>query len=513
MKDIAASLLLVSGLLFGLATQAHSQSLQSRIDDLVSEYVLHQQFMGTVLVAEKGEIIFAKGYGLADVEQDIPNTPETKFMIGSITKQFTAMLVMQLIEAGKLRFDNTISDFVPAFPRDIGGRITIEMLLSHRSGLPFPEGIEKYYYATRKDEYLQEFVRQLEEEGLRFDPGEGYGYSNAGYFILGLIIEGVTGKPYEVVLKEQILQPLSMLDTGCDRDGLVLENRARSYQRLPDGYITWNEDTNGYDPSVCGFGSGNLYSTILDLLKFSEALSTTQLLSRQYMDMYLQMRTVKTAPPIPLIPQELVDEFFGTCGSGFVGEIAVTEDPETKEADTCYWHDGTWKLFKSNHFHYTRKDQVIIICSNCSFLCEGNEMVLKIHQLLNNKPYDHIRIKHSLSQYVSEDVAMHAGIPAAMAEYLRFKDDTAHFVVPGQDWLIWAGRYVAEEMGDLDNAILILQTTVSEFPESWEGFNALAETYLLRSDTVLALQSCRKSLDLNPDGEDARRMITQLGRK
>jgi hypothetical protein len=140
-------------------------------------------------------------------------------------------------------------------------------------------------------------------------------------------------------------------------------------------------------------------------------------------------------------------------------------------------------------------------------------MVLKIHQLLNNKPYDHIRIKHSLSQYVSEDVAMHAGIPAAMAEYLRFKDDTAHFVVPGQDWLIWAGRYVAEEMGDLDNAILILQTTVSEFPESWEGFNALAETYLLRSDTVLALQSCRKSLDLNPDGEDARRMITQLGRK
>ncbi|HUU44221.1 MAG TPA: serine hydrolase [Acidobacteriota bacterium] len=495
------------------ASQVESRNLQSEVDSLLNDYVVNHNFMGAILVAENGGIILAKGYGLADVENNIPNTPKTKFMIGSITKQFTAILVMQLVERGTLRLDNTISDFLPAFPRDVGDRITIAMLLSHRSGLPFPEGIEKYYYATTKDEYLQEFIKQLKEEGLRFEPGEGYGYSNAGYFILGLIIERVTGKPYEVVLKEQILQPLGMLDTGCDRDGLVLENRARSYQRLPDGYITWNDDTNGYDPSVCGFGYGNLYSTILDMFKFSEALSTTQLLSRQYMDMYLQMRTVKTAPPIPLIPQELVDKFFTSCGSGFVGEIAVVQDPETKEADTCYWHDGTWKLFKSNHFRYTGKDQVIIICSNCSFLCEGNEMVLKIHQLLNNKPYDHIIIKHSLSQYISEDVAMHAGIPAAIDEYHRFKDDTAHFIVPGQDWLIWAGRYVAEEMGDLDNAILLLQTAVSEFPESWEGYDALAETHLLRGDTAAAIQCCRNSLAVNPANETAKKMITQLGGK
>jgi CubicO group peptidase (beta-lactamase class C family) len=512
MKHVALLRLCLIALLCGLASQVHSQSLQARIDDLVNEYVADQQFMGSVLVAEKGDVIFAKGYGLADVEQNIPNTPETKFMIGSITKQFTAMLVMQLVEKGELGLDNVISDFLPDFPRDIGDRITIEMLLSHRSGLPFPEGIEKYYSATTKGDYLQEFIRQLNEEGLRFNPGEGYGYSNAGYFILGLIVEKVTGKTYEAVLNEQILQPLGMLDTGCDRNGLVLENRARSYQKLPDRYITWNDEMYAYDPGICGFGYGNLYSTIRDLFEFSKALSTNQLLSKKYMDMYLKTRTVKTRPPIPNIPQELVDEFFGTCGSGFVGEISVTEDPETKEKQTFYWHDGTDKLFKSNHFHYSGKEQIIIICSNCSFLCEGNEMVLKIHQLLNNKPYDHILIKHSLTQYIEEDVGTHAGVSAAIDEYRRFKNDTVHFIVPGKEYFINISSNVAEA-GNLDGAVEILRAAITEFPGYWEAYDALGETQLLRGDTTAAIQCYRKSLDLNPENETAKKMITQLGRK
>src|SRR4030042_6675338 len=153
----------------GFFFQRCSQSLPPRIDDLMKDYVAHHQFMGTVLVAEKGKVVFAKGYGLADVDRNMPNTPETKFMIGSITKQFTAMLVTQLVEKGWVRLENTISDFIPEFPADIGKVITIEMLLNHASGLRLPEGIEKYYYASKKDEFLQEFIKQQSEEGLRFD--------------------------------------------------------------------------------------------------------------------------------------------------------------------------------------------------------------------------------------------------------------------------------------------------------------------------------------------------------
>ena len=107
---------------------------------------------------------------------------------------------------------------------------------------------------------------------------------------------------------------------------------------------------------------------------------------------------------------------------------------------------------------------------------------------------------------------MHAGIPAAVEEYLRFKDDTANFIVPGQEYLSMHARHMAEG-GDYDNAILVLQTTVSQFPEFWEAYDALAETHLLRADTALAIQYYRKSLDLNPENEAAKRIITQLGGK
>jgi CubicO group peptidase (beta-lactamase class C family) len=465
--------------------------------------------MGTVLVADKGEVVFSKGYGLADVENNIPNTPETKFMIGSITKQFTAMLITQLVEKGKLKLDNTISDFIPDFPRDIGDKITVEMLLCHSSGLILPEGIEKYYYATRKEEWLQEYLKQLSDEGLRFEPGKGYGYSNAGYFILGLIIEKVTGKSYEAVLTEQILKPLGMTQTGCDRKGLVVENRATSYAKLRDRYITWNEETNSYDPAIWGFGCGNLYSTVGDLFKFSKALSTNRLLSKKYMDMYLKMRIVRTRPTIYHISQELVKDFFGTYGNGFVGEISYIEDPDTKEKETLYWHDGTNKLFRSNHFHYMPKDQIIIICSNCSFLLEGNEMVLKIHQLLNNKPYDHILIKNSLTQYIEEDVAMHAGIPAAFDEYRRFKNDTVNFIVPGEKYFINISHQVSEE-GNLDWAIAILQAAITEFPGYWEAYDALGETFIMKEDTVQAIQSFKKSVELNPQNTNAIEMLKKM---
>jgi CubicO group peptidase (beta-lactamase class C family) len=491
------------------ASVALSQSLPDEIDCLVNQYVVDHDFMGSVLAADEGKIVLAKGYGLANVEENIPNTPDTKFMIGSISKQFTAMLVTQLAEKGMLKFDDTISDFLPDFPKDMGERMTVEMLLSHTSGLPFPEGIEKYYYVSTKQEYLQEFFKQVSEEGLRFKPGEGYGYSNAGYFILGLIIEKVAGKTYEEVLTEQILRPLGMSNTGCDRNGMVLANRAMSYSKMRDRYITWS-DMCSYDPTILGFAYGSMYSTVGDLFKFSEALSNNDLLSAPYLDIFLTMRNIKSRPPIPNIPEELVREFFGTCGNGFVGEVSIVEDPATKEKHTFYWHDGTCKLFKSNHFHFSERDQVIIVLSNCSFLCEGNEMVLRIYQLLNNKPYEHISIKHSLSQYISEDIATHAGIPAALDEYLRFKSDTLNFTVPGEAWFIRASRTVVD-MGDLPGAILILQMVTDQFPQSWEAYDAMGEIYMMQGDAEDATRSLETSLQLNPGNTHAAELLKNLG--
>jgi CubicO group peptidase (beta-lactamase class C family)/ankyrin repeat protein len=499
----------------GFIFQACSQSLPPRIalppriDDLINDYVAHHQFMGTVLVAEKGKVVFAKGYGLADVDRDMANTPETKFLIGSITKQFTAMLVTQLVEKGRIRLENTISDFMPEFPADIGKVITIEMLLNHASGLRLPEGIEKYYDASNKDEFLQEFIKQQSEEGLRFDPGKGYAYSNAGYYLLGLIIEKVTGKTYEEVLRGNILNPLGMADTGCSRKGEVLKNGAISYAKLPDRYVTWNEEMHSYDPGVVQFSAGYMYSTVGDLLKFSMAISSHKLLSPEYTGIFLKMRNIKSQPPIRNISRELAQELFGTCGNGFAGEIAEVEDPISGTNETFFWHDGTCKLFKAFHYHFSNNDRVIIILSNSGFICQGDEMVMKIHHLLDRKPSNHICFKHDLAQYISEEIAMHAGIPAAVDEYLRLVGDTERFIVPSPDYLIGHGRQIAE-MGDLESAILILQTAVSKFPQSWQAYDALGDAYRLKKDTEPAIQSFKKSLELNPQNTHAQEVLKKL---
>ncbi len=502
--------IVVFSILFAvLGARASSQSLPDKIDMLVNDYAVNKGFMGTVLVADKGKVIFLKGYGLADADRNLPNTEDTRFPIGSISKQFTSMLVMQLVQRGKVKLEDRLSDLLPEFPRDPGERITVGMLLSHTSGLPFPEGIEKYYYATSKEEFLQEFLKQLSSEGLRFEPGKGYGYSNAGYFLLGMLIEKVTGKSYEEVLSSQILRPLKMKATGCERKGFAIENLAVCYQKLPDGYITWNEEWHAYDPGVVGFGFGSMYTTAGDLFKFSMALSGEKLLSREYMDIFCQMRYEKKRPPIPHISSDLVKEFFTTCGSGYVGEIAVVEDPATGEKEIVYWHDGTRKLFKSNHFHYSGKGRAIIILSNCSFLCEGNEMVLKIDQLLRGRPFDHILIKHSLSQYISEDIGTHAGVEAALGEYLRFKNDTLNFIVPDENWFLNISAEVAEAFG-LEKAILLLETTRSEFPDSWKVHEALGKAYAQKGDTLAAIRSFNKSLELNPESASAAEALKSL---
>jgi CubicO group peptidase (beta-lactamase class C family) len=130
-------------LISGLSGQGSPSSLGSRIDELVHDYAARQNFMGSVLVADKGRVVLAKGYGLADVERNIANTPETRFMIGSITKQFTALLVTQPVEKGRLSLDETVSDFLPEFPKDIGDRITAiqpSRICSNSAGRSQPTG-------------------------------------------------------------------------------------------------------------------------------------------------------------------------------------------------------------------------------------------------------------------------------------------------------------------------------------------------------------------------------------
>ncbi len=259
-----------------------AQDKAAQIDALLNAYHRRDEFNGTALVAEHGRIILQKGYGLANREWGIPNTPETKFRLGSITKQFTAMLVLQLAAEGRLRLDGTISDYLPYYRKDTGSRVTLHHLLTHTSGIPSytnREWMERGLF--RHPHAVKEHVEKFCSGDLEFEPGSTFKYSNSGYFILGAILEAVSGKTYEQLLKEKILDPLGMKDTGYDHQETVLLKRAAGYVKTGRGYqnAPFVDMSNPY-------AAGALYSTVGDLYRWDRALYTNELLPQQWRKTY-----------------------------------------------------------------------------------------------------------------------------------------------------------------------------------------------------------------------------------
>ena len=249
----------------------------AKIDELMSAYNKKGQFNGSVLVAEKGEVVIKKGYGMADREWDIPNAPDTKFRLGSITKQFTSMLVMQLVAEGRLKLDGKLADYLPYYRKDTGAKVTIHHLLTHTSGIPSYTSMPGFFQNVSRNPYgVQEFVKKYCSGDLEFEPGTTFKYDNSGYFLLGAIVEAVTGQSYESVLRKKILDPLGMNDTGYDHHETVLKKRAAGYEGA-NGVI----NAPYLDMSI-PYAAGSLYSTVEDLYKWDQALYTEKLLPEKY---------------------------------------------------------------------------------------------------------------------------------------------------------------------------------------------------------------------------------------
>lgn len=259
-------------------TLAQTQSQKTaKIDEVMTLASKYGLFNGSVLVAENGKVIYKKGLGLANMEWNIPNTPETRFRLGSITKQFTATLILQLVEQGKVKLDGKLSDYLPDYRKDIGQKVTVHQLLNHTSGIPSYTGLPGFFNEISRDPYsVGDFVKKYASNDLQFEPGTKFSYNNSGYFLLGAIIEKVTGQPYERVLKEKIFDPLGMKNTGYDHHATILEKRASGYVKTPDGYVNAP-----YLDMSLPYAAGSMYSTVDDLYLWDQALYTDRVLSAQ----------------------------------------------------------------------------------------------------------------------------------------------------------------------------------------------------------------------------------------
>lgn len=244
-------------------------TFESELDAWLRRYRAAGLFQGAVLVARDGEVIFSQGYGLADKKNDIPNTPQTRFALASVSKQFTAMAILILQEQGALDVNNNFCWYLSDCPES-WEEITLHQLLTHTSGIPEYFGLADDFFDTMgTPSPPEDTLASVVNLPLEFPPGEGWAYSNTGYFLLGLVIEQAAGQSYEMYLQENIFGPLKMKDTGY---GIYLPDMAVG--------LIGPDEARIMDVSI-EFAAGGLYSTVEDLLLWDQALYTDQLLPQE----------------------------------------------------------------------------------------------------------------------------------------------------------------------------------------------------------------------------------------
>ncbi len=227
----------------------------------------------SVMVVRDGKPVFAKGYGLAMLDGKTPVTTKTNFRLASVTKQFTAMCIMQLIEQGKLGFDTTLCDIFPDFPA-YGRTVTVHHMLQHSSGLISYESL----MAEDETEQVHDddvFAMMAAQDSTYFSPGSAYRYSNSGYAVLAMIVEKISGMSFPDYLRENIFKPLDMKNTVAFVKGVnTVPHRSFGYAKDDGGFIFSDQSS-----TSAVLGDGGIYSSVEDLFRWDQALYTDKLVS------------------------------------------------------------------------------------------------------------------------------------------------------------------------------------------------------------------------------------------
>src|SRR5437764_860742 len=238
----------------------------ARMEQVINSYVAPKRFMGSVLVAQQGKVLISKGYGSANVEWEIPNSPTTKFRLGSITKQFTAASILLLEEQGKLKLDDPVKKHMSDAPA-AWDKVTIFHLLTHTSGIPSFTSFSDYREKEAQAMTPKKLVERFRDKPLDFQPGEKWDYSNSGYVLLGYLLEKISGQTYKEFIQENIFKPLGMNDSGYDSNSAIIPHRASGYTPTPNGPVNA-----GYIDMSIPFSAGALYSTTADLWRWEQGL-------------------------------------------------------------------------------------------------------------------------------------------------------------------------------------------------------------------------------------------------
>jgi CubicO group peptidase (beta-lactamase class C family) len=467
-----------------MSNMSFAQTKVEQIEELLSTYEEYGKFNGSVLVSDQGKVIYKKGFGMANMEWDIPNQPNTKHRLGSITKQFTAMLILQLVAEGKLDLQAPITTYLPDYPKASGDIITSHHLLTHTSGIPNYTAFPKFIEDESRNPYTpEEFVKMFADKALDFTPGEKFSYSNSGYFLLGLLVEKLSGKSYEQMLQDKIFTPLNMKDTGYDNHGDILKNRATGYEKQGGGYV----NSSYLDMSI-PYAAGSIYSTVEDLYKWDQTLYTTSILPKEYMTIYFK-------PNIPA---------FGNANYAYGWGVGYAKIGKSNDSIYAIGHGGGINGFNTNISRTTSNKSLVVLLNNTGG-APLNDMTKAIRGIMHGKEYD--MPKKSIADAVLA-VIEDKGIDAGILHYNSIKDSETYSL---REREMNAIGYQLMGSDKVEEANKVFQLIIEEFPTSSNAYDSFGESLMKLGKNDLAIKNYRKLVALNPNNQNGIDSLKKLG--
>lgn len=459
---------------------AFLQDKKTRLAEIMKAYHDYNMFDGAVLVAENGKVIYKDAFGLANREWNIANKPDTKFMIGSISKSLTATLMLIQVQKGLIGLNNTIEDYLPEFKNKPAAKVTIRQLLNHTSGIPNYDIIRDFFPRISRQNFTREdYIKIFIDSALAFTPGTQYAYSSWGYFTLGYIMERVTKKSYAQLMSDDIFKKLLMNNSGSYYHTQIVPNRATGYDYSFGGYTS-----SDFRDQSNTMGTGDIYSTVEDLFKFHMALADNTLLNKE---LTAEMFTPGIDP--------------ANYGLGwFNKQFKYTSTDSVASNFHLGMTDGFISFFRRVP---ATKSLVVILCNSSPTDFFG--ITNNLYKVLYNKS---VALKQPVHKKM-ETYIEKLGVEKSLVEYKKMKVDSAHYYI---DWI--SMNFLAQQLlalKRLEDARIISENNVAEFPNKDLILVTMGNIYLELNQKENAIKFYKKALQISPGFEEARNRLKELG--
>ena len=461
-----------------LSISASPQERIARLDEFISEAHEYRLFNGVILVGEQGEVVYSKATGLANMEWNVPHGLNSKFKLASISKQFTCMLILQLVEEGKVSLDSKIADYLPDYPVEQGSKVSIRNLMSHTSGIPNYTNFDNWYSELWLRGYsAEEFLELFNHLDLEFVPGSRFEYSNSGYHVLAAIVEQMRGKPFSEVMTERIFRPLEMTDSGCIDINTVVPRMSSPYE-----YWDFRFTRSDFFNPTTAKGAGSVYSTALDLWKWQKALVSNKLISATLTS---EMMTKQIS---------IRDDFGYGLGlaTGRVEINGVQHD--------YVGHTGAYPGYNSLYVWFPGADRLLVVLNNTG----RTKLDLIRDATMTILEGGDFHIRPPLAVVMSEADSI-AQIEELISRYRAFP---AGFECQETQLRRLGRKLIADQR--IEAGLLVLEFNCESFPDSSSAHQGLGWAYRELGQLHKARLALNRSLELDPDNESARAILETI---